>query len=297
MELCLYNAVLTSMSSDGKTFTYINQLASSDTDLSKREEWFTCACCPPNVFRLLGQIGGYIWSTHSRESSVEVAVHLFISSILRLGEDGIDLEVTQESNWPWSGEITFSVKGSADVELRIRIPTWAEEWRVSSLRCCLSTLYAKQVQVIPEPPRKELEKGYLSLPATWLKQNPSFTLSIPLQCRIITPHPFTNQDTVSVARGPIVYCVEDFDNPWVEDHFKVRYDLPISLSRGILISPTVVYILRYEQRDSRGTVSRCYDGRVIREALRAQCGLCSGYVKVGVRTNAECEACEHKRFK
>lgn len=47
MELCFYNAVLTGMSEDGKRFTYVNQLASSDTDLSKRAEWFTCACCPP----------------------------------------------------------------------------------------------------------------------------------------------------------------------------------------------------------------------------------------------------------
>lgn len=32
----------------------------------------------------------------------------------------------------------------------------------------------------------------------------------------------TNQNTLSLARGPIVYCVEDYDNPWVDDHFKVR---------------------------------------------------------------------------
>lgn len=32
----------------------------------------------------------------------------------------------------------------------------------------------------------------------------------------------TYQNTLSLARGPIVYCVEDFDNAWVEDHFKVN---------------------------------------------------------------------------
>lgn len=37
---------------------------------------------------------------------------------------------------------------------------------------------------------------------------------------MISPHPYTNQDIVALARGPIVYCVEDFDNPWVDDHFK-----------------------------------------------------------------------------
>ena len=60
MELCFYNSVSTGMSSDGRQFTYVNQLASSDTDLSQRAKWFTCACCPPNVTRLLGYIGGYL---------------------------------------------------------------------------------------------------------------------------------------------------------------------------------------------------------------------------------------------
>lgn len=39
MELALYNAVLTAMSHEGTKFTYVNQLASSDEDPSKREAW------------------------------------------------------------------------------------------------------------------------------------------------------------------------------------------------------------------------------------------------------------------
>jgi len=41
-----------------------------------------------------------------------------------------------------------------------------------------------------------------------------------LKPRFVSPHPYTNQDVIALARGPLVYCVEDFDNPWVEDHFK-----------------------------------------------------------------------------
>lgn len=65
------------------------------------------------------------------------------------------------------------------------------------------------------------EKGYLKLSPEWIKRNPSFRLSIPLKTRLTSPHPYTNQDIVVLARGPIVYCVEDIDNPWVNDHFKV----------------------------------------------------------------------------
>lgn len=41
-----------------------------------------------------------------------------------------------------------------------------------------------------------------------------------MEPRLISPHPYTSQDIVALARGPIVYCVEDVDNPWVDDHFK-----------------------------------------------------------------------------
>jgi DUF1680 family protein len=41
-----------------------------------------------------------------------------------------------------------------------------------------------------------------------------------MEPRYISPHPYTNQDIIALARGPLVYCLEDVDNPWVDDHFK-----------------------------------------------------------------------------
>lgn len=61
MELCLYNVVLTSMGVDGDLFTCTNQLASSGQDKSCREHWFDYSCCPPNMVRLFGSLGGYLW--------------------------------------------------------------------------------------------------------------------------------------------------------------------------------------------------------------------------------------------
>ena len=65
-----------------------------------------------------------------------------------------------------------------------------------------------------------LDRQYLTLTPDWLKTNPTFELNIPLKPRFVAPHPYTNQDVVALARGPLIYCVEDFDNPWVDDHFK-----------------------------------------------------------------------------
>jgi DUF1680 family protein len=74
-------------------------------------------------------------------------------------------------------------------------------------------------------------KGYLTLPWSFVSQNPSFSLKVDgFSPRYIRPHPYCNQDIVAVARGPIVYCVEDVDNPWVVNHFKdVAIDTTVEL--------------------------------------------------------------------
>ncbi|KAH8658847.1 hypothetical protein BGZ60DRAFT_531523 [Tricladium varicosporioides] len=205
MELCFYNSVMTGMSADGKAFTYVNQLASSDTDLSKRAEWFTCACCPPNVTRLLGYIGGYLWTHQVEKESVQVNVHMYSSAILTIPVESSTVEIEQKSNWPWDGEIEFALRNPAEVSvtIKLRIPGWATSWQLS-----------------PNIPESQPEKGYLTLTPEWLKANPKFHLNIPLVPRFISPHPHTNQDIVALARGPIVYCVEDVDNPGSDDHFK-----------------------------------------------------------------------------
>lgn len=132
MELCFYNAVMTGMSSDGKRFTYVNQLASSSSDLSKRAEWFTCACCPPNVTRLLGYIGGYLWTSRVERRNLEIRVHMYSSATLSTKVENQMVELEQESNWPWEGKVKFTLRNISAVNttIRLRIPGWAEGWQV-----------------------------------------------------------------------------------------------------------------------------------------------------------------------
>lgn len=216
MELCLFNAVLTGMSHDGKAFTYTNQLASSPDSPSKRESWFEVSCCPPNVSRLMGSLGGYLWSVVEKtKSSATVNVHLYASAgmVFKVGRSDVVLKT--ETNWPQEGTIKFSLQANQDVDLsvRLRIPAWASHW-----------------DVLPRPADTRLQSGYLTLPATYTRTNHTFELQIPLQPRLISPHPFTGQSVAAVARGPTMYCVEDVDNPWVDDHFKsVLFDTSVAL--------------------------------------------------------------------
>lgn len=134
MELSLYNAVLTAMSFDGREFTYVNQLASSDVDLSKREKWFTCACCPPNVLRLFGSLAGYMTSTFEQHGITTMAFHLYISGTTIVQVGNANVVVKQSSRWPWEGEIKFEVTNALPTfGMKVRIPAWAREYQVCSL--------------------------------------------------------------------------------------------------------------------------------------------------------------------
>jgi len=139
--------------------------------------------------------------------SVDINVHLYTSAVLSIpiGDGSIKLE--QTTNWPWDGEIKFSLEAPADISrtIRLRIPGWATTWEIN-----------------PSISHPSIEKGYLTLTTDWLRVNHQFRINIPLKPRLVSPHPYTNQNIVAVARGPIIYCLEDSDNPWVNDHFKVR---------------------------------------------------------------------------
>jgi uncharacterized protein len=135
MELSLYNAVMTGMSCDGRSFTYENQLASCDTSLSRRYDWFACPCCPPNFSRLLASIGGYLWShSFGADKDLKVAVHMYGSATINIPTPAAEIILRQKSEWPWSGEVEFDLNAPKDaaISIALRIPSWAKSWKVSN---------------------------------------------------------------------------------------------------------------------------------------------------------------------
>ncbi|KAK1654192.1 hypothetical protein BDP81DRAFT_79343 [Colletotrichum phormii] len=230
MELCLYNNVMTAMSADGKAFTYENQLASCEAARSEREGWFVCACCPPNVTRLFGSLGGYLWDYggtsgvgEEGEKEAFVNVHLYTSAEVKFPVGEAEVTFSQKSNWPWEGNILFQLKGAEtlDQTIRLHIPAWA-------------TQHGHVLTPTPPAGTATLEKGgYLRLDPSYTASNPVFSLDIggaSFAPRYIAPHPYTNQRTLTLARGPIVYCVEDADHPREENHFK-----DVGIKRGTVV--------------------------------------------------------------
>jgi DUF1680 family protein len=86
------------------------------------------------MLRLLGTIGGYIWTFTSldTERRARIDVHLYTGAKLEFdcGDDIIEIE--QETQWPSSGDVKFRLHSQkVQIDLRLRIPGWAESWKAS----------------------------------------------------------------------------------------------------------------------------------------------------------------------
>ena len=122
LERALYNGALSGLSLGGDEYFYVNPLA--DAGGHRRKKWFGCACCPPNVARLLAQLPGYFYSVAENE----IWVHLFAQSEAKITlPGGHEVRVEQETAYPWDGRVIFRVSQATQGEmaLRVRIPAWA----------------------------------------------------------------------------------------------------------------------------------------------------------------------------
>lgn len=210
LELCLYNNIMTAMSLNGQQFTYVNQLASSETDKSAREDWFWCACCPPNLTRLFGSLGGYIWHVQENEADLAINIHLYTTAKLTFNTaSGEIISLQQTSNWPLDGKVSLELSSSPsqNVVIRFRLPSWCQG--------------QYELTPKPEPDEMTIGKGYVTLAAGYTRYHPNISISIGgFKPRYISPHPYTNQHVIGIARGPVVYCMEDTDNSWQSNHFR-----------------------------------------------------------------------------
>ncbi|NLH75691.1 MAG: glycoside hydrolase family 127 protein [Acidobacteria bacterium] len=212
MERILYNGVLSGISLSGDRFFYPNPLASFGQH--ERVPWFSCACCPPNVARILTSVPGYFYAA----SKDEVYVNLYAQGTGKMKVAGTDLELVQTTEYPWQGDVRIEVKPAREAAftLAVRIPGWAQNRPVPT------DLYA-----YPEPAAGlatlkvngeavdlgALDKGYALVTRTW-KSGDVVELSLPMAVRRVFAHDAVEADRgrVAVERGPLVYCAEWTDN-------------------------------------------------------------------------------------
>ena len=211
LEKSLYNGALDGLSLSGDRFFYGNPLASNGGN--KRSEWFGTACCPSNIARLVASLGDYIYA----KSDNDIWVNLFVGSNTSLDLKNNVVQLVQQTNYPWDGDIqlTVSPQKKSKFSLHIRIPGWAQNQpspgdtyrflNYSEKKFTL-TVNGKSIPY-------STKNGYAVIDKEW-KKGDIVSLSLPMEIRkvISIDSIADNRNKVSLQRGPLMYCLEHPDN-------------------------------------------------------------------------------------
>jgi DUF1680 family protein len=197
MEKTLYNAVLPGISLDGTHYFYENPLANRGEH--RRQEWFGCACCPPNIARLLASLPGYFYSV----SANTLWVHLYAEGRAEIAlPSGDNVRLRVETNYPWEGTIRIHIKEapSTPFTLHVRIPGWAGSGTVTT---------AGETESVPS--------GYHALDRIW-SAGDTVEIVLPMEVQLLEAHPhlLSNRGRVAVQRGAILYCIEQIDHVYAD---------------------------------------------------------------------------------
>ncbi|GAA1713761.1 glycoside hydrolase family 127 protein [Isoptericola hypogeus] len=208
IEHALHNVVAAAVSLDGTRFFYSNPLqvrdghdGADEYHASGRRGWFACACCPPNLARLVASLQTMVAT--ARDDGI-LALHLYADADLTVpgaavpGPDdgGRPVRLSVRTGYPWDGDVVLA--GDAPLPaLALRVPGWADPGRV---RLEVDGAAA---------PLPEVERGYAVVPAGAREVR----LSLPLDVRVLRAHPRVDavRGCVALARGPVVHCLEQAD--------------------------------------------------------------------------------------
>lgn len=210
MEKAFYNGVLSGIALDGKSFFYVNPLEVLPEACHKderkfhvrpiRQKWFGCACCPPNITRLLSSISTYAYT----ENADTLFVHMYMGGEINKTVGDTNVKFTINSNFPWDGNVTIKtdLEAPATFTVACRIPGWCQSYTLNGAAGFAGF-----------EGKAELKDGYLYLTKEWTPgEEIAFNFDMPVQ--LMQSHTAVREDEgkLAVMRGPIVYCLEEADN-------------------------------------------------------------------------------------
>ena len=197
MERAFYNTVLAGMALDGKRFFYVNPLeadpgisgvaATHKHDLPVRPKWYQCACCPPNVARLIESFGKYAYG----ENDNTVYCHMIAAGKVRFTNG---MELNCETDYPHDMNVHYTVKGRG--KFAFHVPGWSKKFELFVNGKACDT---------------ELEDGYIYLEIDGASE---ITVKLDDRPRFIYASSRIPRcaGMVALQRGPLVYCFEGTDN-------------------------------------------------------------------------------------
>ena len=220
LERQLYNGFLAGVSLAGNEYFYVNSLHVRDRALADTERspvngrlgWFACACCPPNVMRMFASLEGYLASTDAEG----VQLHLFAPGTVTADLGGQQLQLSVQTDYPWDGrvEITVDHAPSEPAAISVRIPSWAA-----------GATFAGE----PAEPGT-----YATIRKVWAAGE-RLVLELPMRPRLTTADPRVDavRGCVAIERGPLVYALEQQDQPGgvAPDYLRIDPDAELTSER------------------------------------------------------------------
>jgi len=204
IERALLNAVAASVSADGRSFFYSNPLhlreghREEENAPSRRTPWYSCACCPPNIARLVASLHAYL----ATATDDALRVHLYGAATIAVPEHLGTGTVRVDTAYPADGRVLLEVDGDLTGSLALRVPGWADRVRVAVDGTPLAAATRAELP---------LDDGYLVLPAGTRRVE----LDLDMPATTVAAHPRVDavRGSVALMRGPVVYCVEQADHP------------------------------------------------------------------------------------
>jgi DUF1680 family protein len=233
IERTIYNGVLPGVSLQGTTFFYDNPLqrrtirAAAAPGHGERASWFPCACCPPNLMRMLASWDQYLVTSDQDGICVQQYANAEIATETPAGP----VRLSMATDYPWDGRIRVEVLEAADSawSLSLRVPAWSRA----------STIKLGDAAPTPIPAGSYWASG----PRAW-QPGDAVVLDLDMTTRVTVPDPRVDavRGCVALERGPLVYCIETADLPAGVALEEVRVDRdvqPVPVERADLASPLV----------------------------------------------------------
>lgn len=203
-EQTLYNALLGSLDLAGSAFFYTNPLSQTGT----RSAWHSVPCCTGNIPRTLLMLPTWMYS----KSPSAIHVNLFAGSRITVHDvAGTDVEMVQDTNYPWNGTVSITVnpKVPKAFAINIRVPTRD-----------VSTLYSATpkadgislLKVNGRAIKPVMVNGYATLSRTW-RAGDTIEFVLPLAVQRVHADERIAADVgrVALRYGPLVYNIEKVD--------------------------------------------------------------------------------------
>jgi len=202
IERTVFNGVLPGLSLPGTSFFYVNPLqrrthrAWAEPGHGERAPWYACACCPPNLMRLIGSWQQMLVTTD--EAGIQIQQFATGEISARIGGD--EVRLATDTDYPWSGSVRVTVLAAParPVEVALRVPGWCESAQLAGPEGEIGGLRA--------------DGRMIAATRTW-QAGDAIELTLEMPPRVTRPDDRIDavRGCVALERGPLVYCIESAD--------------------------------------------------------------------------------------